>query len=132
MAGTTGRVTKAGADALTRYVAPVVSTSQDEARRRVLSIYKEVQRLAPKFWFEYDLREISLPALRTVLKKQFTKNAHLSDIRAIDRRVGETHEHLENIRMYYYNRDHVRNMLFHENIEPQPKDFLSRFLSRKD
>lgn len=42
MAGTTGRVTKAGADALTRYVAPVVSTSRDEARRRVLSVYKEV------------------------------------------------------------------------------------------
>ena len=42
MAGTTGRVTKTGAQALTRYVAPIVSTSQDEARRRVLSVYKEV------------------------------------------------------------------------------------------
>lgn len=34
--------------------------------------------------------------------------------------------------MYYYNKDHVRNMLIKDNLEPQPKDFLSRFLSRKD
>lgn len=33
--------------------------------------------------------------------------------------------------MAYYNMDHVRNILFRENIDPTSKDFLSRFLAGK-
>lgn len=42
MAGPSSRVTKAGAEAVTRFVAPVFSTSRDEARYRVLAVYKEL------------------------------------------------------------------------------------------
>lgn len=42
MSGSTGRVTKVGAQAVTRYVAPVVSSNREEARQRVLAVYKEM------------------------------------------------------------------------------------------
>ena len=49
----------------------------------------------------------------------------------IDGGTKESGEKLvEHIRRYY-NTDHVRNMLFRENIDPKAKDFLSKFLSGK-
>ena len=41
-------------------------------------------------------------------------------------------QHMESIRMAYYNPDHVRNYLFAENVEAKPKDFLSKFLNGKE
>lgn len=50
------------------------------------------QRLAPKFWFDYDLRDMPLPVFRAVLKKQFAGKAHLTDVRIIDREVEECYQ----------------------------------------
>lgn len=47
------------------------------------------QRLAPTFWWDYELHDMPLPVFRAVLKKQFTNNAHLNDVRVIDRKVAE-------------------------------------------
>uniref|UniRef100_A0A0N4ZD25 Complex I-B14 n=2 Tax=Parastrongyloides trichosuri TaxID=131310 RepID=A0A0N4ZD25_PARTI len=123
MASTAGRVSKMAGQVSTKLVAPVVSSSREEARRNVLSIYKEVQRIAPKFWFDYGLQDTPLSVFREVLKKQFLKNKHIQDIRIID--------HLVSIKYAFYNPDHVRNMLFRENIDAKPTDFLSQFLSGK-
>uniref|UniRef100_A0A914RI89 NADH dehydrogenase [ubiquinone] 1 alpha subcomplex subunit 6 n=1 Tax=Parascaris equorum TaxID=6256 RepID=A0A914RI89_PAREQ len=90
------------------------------------------QRLAPTFWWDYELHDMPLPVFRAVLKKQFTNNAHLNDVRVIDRKVAECKQHMVGIRNAFYNGDHVRNYLFRENVEPKPKDFLSKFLSGKD
>uniref|UniRef100_A0A7E4ZPV9 WASH_WAHD domain-containing protein n=1 Tax=Panagrellus redivivus TaxID=6233 RepID=A0A7E4ZPV9_PANRE len=99
---------------------------------RVFCRFFRGQRLAPKFWHDYDLKDMPLPVFRAVLKKQFTKNAHLNDVRVIDRQVGETKQHIYSINYNFYNKDHVRNFLFRENVEAKPKDFLSRFLSQKE
>jgi NADH dehydrogenase (ubiquinone) 1 alpha subcomplex subunit 6 len=132
MAGPSSRVAKAGTEALTRYVSPIISSSSEEARANVLAVYKEIQRLAPTFWFDYDMKDMPLPVFRDVLKKQFVKNAHLTDVRVIDRIVEEAHQHIKSVHFKFYNKDHVRNFLFRENLEPKPKDFLSRFLTQKE
>uniref|UniRef100_A0A1I7YYQ9 NADH dehydrogenase [ubiquinone] 1 alpha subcomplex subunit 6 n=1 Tax=Steinernema glaseri TaxID=37863 RepID=A0A1I7YYQ9_9BILA len=125
------RLTKAGAEVV-RHVVPVKSSSKDQARTSVLAVYKELQRLTPQFWWDYGMHDMPLPVFRAVLKKQFTKNAHLSDLRVIDRKVAETHQHMQSIRYAFYNPDHVRNYLFRENVDAKPKDFLSQFLSGKE
>ncbi|KAI6176022.1 NADH dehydrogenase [ubiquinone] 1 alpha subcomplex subunit 6 [Aphelenchoides bicaudatus] len=89
------------------------------------------QRLTPNFWYDFYLEDVPLPIFREILKKQFTKNAHIADVRVIDRKVAECYMDIEAIEMRYYNTDHVRNMLFKENIDPKAKDFLSKFLAGK-
>lgn len=110
---------------------PIKSKTPEEARIAVLEAYKELQRLTPKFWWDFGMQDMPLGVFRAVLKQQFTANAAIKDIRVIDRKVGETHQHMEAIRMAYYNPDHVRNYLFKENIEAPPKDFLGKFLAGK-
>lgn len=41
-------------------------------------------------------------------------------------------QHMYAIQYAFYNPDHVRNYLFRENVEPKPKDFLSKFLNGQD
>uniref|UniRef100_A0A0K0F110 Complex I-B14 n=1 Tax=Strongyloides venezuelensis TaxID=75913 RepID=A0A0K0F110_STRVS len=132
MSGVGGRVIRAGGEVSTKLVAPIVSSSKEEARKNVLKVYKEVQRIAPNFWFEYKLVDTPLSVFREVLKNQFLKNKHIQDIRVIDRKVAECRLDLENIKYYYYNPDHVRNMLYRENLDAKPGDFLSKFLSGKN
>ncbi|WKY05586.1 hypothetical protein Q1695_006078 [Nippostrongylus brasiliensis] len=127
----TANVIRTGATAL-RKVAPVQSMSKEEARRSVLQAYKDLQRMTPKFWWDYGMHDMPLGVFRSVLKQQFVKNSHLSDIRIIDRLVGETKQHMYAIQYAFYNPEHVRNFLFRENVEPKPKDFLSKFLAGQD
>ncbi|KAI6236188.1 Complex 1 LYR protein and Methyltransferase type 11 domain containing protein [Aphelenchoides besseyi] len=105
------------------------SRTPEQARLGVLQVYKNLQKITPKFWFDFHLIDIPLPVFRNVLKNEFTKNAHHTDIRIIDRKVAECYKDIEAIQMAYYNPEHVRNYLFRENIDPKAKDFLSQFLS---
>lgn len=48
------------------------------------------QRRAGEYWFDQDCIDYPLPVFREVLKNQFVKNAHVNDLRIIDRKVEET------------------------------------------
>ncbi|KAL6739031.1 complex 1 protein [Ancylostoma duodenale] len=128
---TAGKVVQKGANAL-RHVTPVQSISKDQARQSVLQVYKDLQRMTPKFWWDFGMHDMPLGVFRSVLKQQFMKNAHITDLRIIDRLVGETKQHMYAIRYAFYNPDHVRNYLFRENVEAKPKDFLSKFLNGQE
>jgi len=129
MASQGARIVRAGVEGVVKKVTPIKSRTPEEARLDVLKVYKVLQRLTPDCWFDYDLVDIPLPVFREVLKKQFIKNAHINDLRIIDRKVAECYNDIESINMRYYNAYHIRNMLFRENMEPRSKDFLSNFLS---
>ncbi|KAK6747284.1 hypothetical protein RB195_000474 [Necator americanus] len=109
-----------------------VSINKDQARQSVLQVYKELQRMTPNFWWDFGMHDMPMGVFRSVLKQQFMKNAHITDLRIIDRLVGETKQHMYAIRYAFYNPDHVRNYLFRENVEAKPKDFLSKFLSGQE
>ncbi|CEF69833.1 NADH dehydrogenase [ubiquinone] 1 alpha subcomplex subunit 6 [Strongyloides ratti] len=132
MSNTAGRLAKIGGELSTKLVKPVVSSTKEEARKSVLKVYKDLQRIAPKFWYEYELQEMPLSVFREILKKQFLKNKNIQDVRIIDRKVAECRNDLLSIKYYFYNPDHVRNMLFRENLDAKPADFLSKFLSGKN
>ncbi|CAD5227851.1 unnamed protein product [Bursaphelenchus xylophilus] len=127
-----GKVVQAAQRVVTKTVTPVSSHSADEARLAVLTLYKRFQRLTPTFWWDYELTDYPLPVFREVIKKQFIKNAHVKDLRIIDRKIAEGYKDIESIEYAFYNPDHVRNYLFRENLEAKPKDFLSKFLLKID
>ncbi|CAJ0602541.1 unnamed protein product [Cylicocyclus nassatus] len=106
--------------------------TKEQARRSVLQVYKDLQRMTPKFWWDFGMHDMPLGVFRSVLKKQFMKNSQITDFRVIDRLVEETKQHMVAIQYAFYNPDHVRNYLFRENVEAKPKDFLSKFLNGQE
>ncbi|CAK5090830.1 unnamed protein product [Meloidogyne enterolobii] len=73
--------------AVSRMVRPIISQDLVEAKLNVLKMYKQFQRVAKQHWWDYRLQDIPLPVFREVLKKEFMKNAHIQDVRIIDRKV---------------------------------------------
>uniref|UniRef100_A0A915LGY6 Complex I-B14 n=1 Tax=Meloidogyne javanica TaxID=6303 RepID=A0A915LGY6_MELJA len=71
-----------------------------------------------------DLVEAKLNVLKMYKQFQRVAKQHWWDYKA--------RQHLVALKYFFYNEYHVRNMLFAENIEPKPKDFLSKFLHGKD
>ncbi|VDO30070.1 unnamed protein product [Haemonchus placei] len=106
----TGKVVRSGANAV-RQVVPLHSVNKGQARRAVLQVYKDLvlfefayypsrQRMTPKFWWDFGLHDMPLGVLRSSLKQQFMKNAHIDDIRIVDRLVAETKQ--ANLRVQTY------------------------------
>jgi len=117
---------------MVRHVAALKSSNSQEARHSVLKAYKSFQRAVPEMWWNYWLTDMALPVFRHVIKAEFMRYAHLTDVRLIDRKVVETYQHLASYENQWYNEDHVRNFLLRENLEARPKDFLSKFLQGKE
>lgn len=115
-----------------REVVPIASSNKAQSRARVLAVYKEMQRNAPLVYDEFVLNDMPLSVFRAALKKQFTNNSHLTDFRVIDRKIAECRQSILACRKSWYNPHHLRNILFRENVEPKPKDFLSTFLRSKN
>ncbi|CAG9530428.1 unnamed protein product, partial [Cercopithifilaria johnstoni] len=90
------------------------------------------QRCAPEIYNKFHLEDMPLSVFRAALKKQYTNNAHLTDFRVIDRKIAECRQVILACQKNWYNSYHLRNVLFRENIEAKPKDFLSTFLRSKN
>jgi len=117
--------------AVIRQVKPIVSTSAEQARRRVLQSYKDWMRHFPIFIYRYKLPYTDTE-IKLALKQQFLKNAHVQDIRVIDRLVQQSEVELQGIAETWTPTYTVQNVFWGEHIEPKPKDFLSKFLAGKD
>ncbi|KAM3725179.1 NADH dehydrogenase [ubiquinone] 1 alpha subcomplex subunit [Dirofilaria immitis] len=115
-----------------REVVPIVSANEAQSRANVLAVYKEMQRYAPELYKEFHFEDMPLSVFRAALKKQYTSNAHLTDFRIIDRKIAECRQAILACKKNWYNSYHLRNMLFRENVEAKPKDFLSTFLRGKN
>jgi NADH dehydrogenase (ubiquinone) 1 alpha subcomplex subunit 6 len=111
---------------------PIKSQTPTDARRAVLSSYKKWQRALPRVRDDHEFFDFPMPTFRLLIKEQFTRNAHIHDIRVIDRLVAKADTELFNTIKTYNNPDHLRNYLIRANIEHKPKDFLSKFFAGKD
>ena len=67
-------------------VKPLLSLDADEARVRVLSLYRAWYRQIPMMLETFDL-PVNEQQLKDKLKEKFMENAHLKDIRVIDMKV---------------------------------------------
>ena len=62
---------------------PLLSVNKNEARLRVLSLYKAWYRQIPFILTEYDLPVTRAECVHT-LRERFQTNKHVTDVRVID------------------------------------------------
>lgn len=109
-----------------RAVRPLLSVDRDQAKRRVLNLYKA--------WFRqlgFIVRRFDIPKtyqqVRTKLREEFLKNKDMNDSRAKDMLVIRGHMLLQEVMEVWLQKPHLMRMYL-ESVEPKPEDFMGKFL----
>merc|ERR1711983_763874 len=114
-----------------RQVKPLLSVSKNEARLRVLALYKAWHRQIPFIVEEYDIP--ATPKMcRDKVKERFLANAHAKDTRVIDMLVVKGQQDLQEVVEKWAQTGHIMSKFFRESYEERPKDFMSKFLTGSD
>ncbi|CAH1966511.1 unnamed protein product [Acanthoscelides obtectus] len=69
-----------------REVKPILSLDRDEARKRVLNLYKAWYRQIPYLVRQYDIPR-TVEQCKTKLREEFTKYEEIKDVRLVDMMV---------------------------------------------
>ncbi|XP_063972824.1 NADH dehydrogenase [ubiquinone] 1 alpha subcomplex subunit 6 [Diachasmimorpha longicaudata] len=116
--------------AAVRQVRPLLSVNKNEARRRVLNLYRAWYRQMPFINMEYDLPKTEKD-LKQKLREEFVKHKDVKDLRVIDLLVVKGQMELQEAAqkwktsgtfMYFYK----------DTVEKKPTDFMSKFLAGHD
>lgn len=108
-----------------RHVRPIFSLDSAEARRRVINLYKAWYRQVPYIVLRYDVT-FSVKDGREKLRELFTRNKHVTDIRAIDLLVNKGQLELVETINIWKQKSHVMQY-FNDTWNQKPTDFLSKF-----
>uniref|UniRef100_A0A6P7GW88 NADH dehydrogenase [ubiquinone] 1 alpha subcomplex subunit 6 n=1 Tax=Diabrotica virgifera virgifera TaxID=50390 RepID=A0A6P7GW88_DIAVI len=111
-------------------VKPILSLDREEARKRVLNLYKAWYRQLPYIVQNYDIPK-NVEQCREKLRQEFTKFDDIKDIRLIDMIVIKGQMELKEVVNIWKQKGHIMSY-FKDTIEPKPKDFLGKFLNGKD
>lgn len=113
-----------------KQVKPILSLNREEARKRVLSLYKAWFRQLPYIVKQYDIPK-SPEQCRQRLREEFLKHNDIKDIRIVDMLVIKGQMELKETVNIWKQKGHIM-AYFKDTWEPKPKDFLSKFLSGKE
>merc|ERR1711936_570925 len=114
-----------------RQVKPLLSVSKNEARLRVLALYKAWQRQIPFICDEYDI-PVTQKQCRDKVKERFLIHANAKDTRVVDMLVVKGQQDLQEIVEKWQQAPHIMSKYFAESYEERPKDFMSKFLTGSD
>ncbi|CAL7947733.1 unnamed protein product [Xylocopa violacea] len=113
-----------------KQVKPIISLDHDEARQRVIKLYKTWYRQIP-----FILNNCPIPKnaeeCKAKLREEFRKNANVRDVRVIDVLLIKGQMELQEVlnrwkppsTLLYYWRD---------TMPPKPSDFMSKFFRGHD
>ncbi|XP_045473272.1 NADH dehydrogenase [ubiquinone] 1 alpha subcomplex subunit 6 [Harmonia axyridis] len=108
-------------------VKPILSVDKDEAKKRVLNLYRAWYRQLPYIVKKYDIPKTE-EHCRIKLRSEFMKHKDVKDIRIVDMLVIKGQMELKETVNIWKQKGHIM-AYFQDTIEPKPKDFLSKFLS---
>ncbi|KAJ2949015.1 hypothetical protein O0L34_g5956 [Tuta absoluta] len=111
-------------------VRPVLSLNHEEAKKRVLSLYKTWYRQIPVLVHEFDISKTE-EQCKAKLKEMFLANKHVTDVRVIDMLVIKGQMELEECVKSWKQKGHIM-AYFAPTIEPKPDDFLSKFFNNNE
>ncbi|XP_076182877.1 NADH dehydrogenase (ubiquinone) B14 subunit [Ptiloglossa arizonensis] len=111
-------------------VKPILSLNPQDARRRVLMLYKSWYRQIPFIVWGYDIPK-SEAECRKKLREEFRRHDKVTDIRVIDLLVVKGQMDLQEAAMMWKPKGTMMNY-WKETWEPKPTDFMSKFLAGQD
>ncbi|XP_076654352.1 NADH dehydrogenase (ubiquinone) B14 subunit [Halictus rubicundus] len=111
-------------------VKPILSLNREDARRRVIALYKSYYRHIPQMLLEYDIPKTQKECQQR-LREEFNRHRTVTDLRVIDLLVAKGQMKLQEISHLWITKGGLMDN-FKETIEPKPKDFMSKFLSGQD
>ncbi|KAL4240274.1 NADH dehydrogenase 1 alpha subcomplex subunit 6 ndufa6 [Mactra antiquata] len=108
-----------------KHVKPILSTDTNQARRRVLNLYRAWYRVVPYICETYTL-PITPEMCRNKIREEFDKNRHITDLRVIDMLCVKGQQDLMETKNVWKQMNHIM-AYFKDTVNPQPQDFLSKF-----
>ncbi|KAF5282408.1 hypothetical protein FQR65_LT14302 [Abscondita terminalis] len=113
-----------------RQVKPILSLDQEEARKRAINLYRAWYKQIPFIVRHFDIPK-STEQCQKLLRQEFVKHEHLTDVRVIDMLIIKGQMELKESVENWKQKGHIMSY-FKETIEPKPKDFLSKFIQGVD
>merc|ERR1712038_650753 len=117
------KMASARASNVVRQVKPLMSLDSNEARARVLSLYKAWYRQIPDMKAEYDI-PVKTEECRERLRILFKSKSHIKDVRVIDMLVIQGQLDLQEVVEKWATATTIMSKHFKESIEEKPKDFM--------
>eukprot|EP00123_Amoebidium_parasiticum_P019317 comp24514_c0_seq1/m.46765 comp24514_c0_seq1/g.46765 ORF comp24514_c0_seq1/g.46765 comp24514_c0_seq1/m.46765 type:complete len:118 (-) comp24514_c0_seq1:152-505(-) len=106
------------------------SSSAQEARSRVLSLYRAWMRETPTITDKYQL-DIPMSQVRAKIREEFKKNAQIKDVRVVDLLVFKGKQELDETHWVWKQKTHIMRYWQPDDNDPTKMDFLTRFYKGK-
>ncbi|OZJ02402.1 hypothetical protein BZG36_04853 [Bifiguratus adelaidae] len=102
------------------------SGSMANARRRVLSLYRDWQKAAPEIVSLYQL-DIPASAIRAKVREEFEKNRHIDDVNVTDILIFKGRAEFQETMNLWKQYTHIMRYFAKEEAPPKPEGFLDKF-----
>ncbi|XP_014478701.1 PREDICTED: NADH dehydrogenase [ubiquinone] 1 alpha subcomplex subunit 6 [Dinoponera quadriceps] len=118
------------ASSVFRQVKPLLSVNREDARRRVLILYKAWIRQVPSTLLVYDV-PLKAQDCKEKIREEFKRHAHVTDVRIIDHLIIRGQMELQEVANIWKPKSHLMTY-WKKTVEKKPTDFMSKFLNGQD
>ncbi|KAK9703885.1 ndufa6 NADH-ubiquinone oxidoreductase subunit [Basidiobolus ranarum] len=101
------------------------------ARQRVLGLYRDCQRAAPKIVTLYEL-DFPADVVRAKIREEFEKNRFVNDVGLLDILIFKGQAELRETMMKWKQNSQLMQYFYKDEVDPKATDFLSKFYENRD